>query len=107
MKGFDTNSIKNFPGGISGTPVKELSTSMIRKVYEKTDGKYAIVGVGGVFTAKDAYEKIQNGASLVQLITGMIYRGPTVMKEINQGLVELLKKDGFKNVSEAVGHNIR
>ena len=62
-----------------------------------------LVGVGGIFTAEDAYRKIRLGASLVQLITGMIFEGPQTISEINRGLVELLKKDGFKNVSEAIG----
>ena len=99
-------SIGEFPGGISGRPVRQLSTSMIQKVYEETNGKCAIVGLGGIFTSQDAYDKIKSGASLVQMITGMIYRGPAVMKEINSGLVDLLKKDGFRNVSEAVGHGL-
>jgi dihydroorotate dehydrogenase len=59
--------------------------------------------VGGVFNAKDAYEKIKAGASLIELITGMIYEGPQTISSINMGLVKLLKKDGFKNISEAVG----
>ena len=62
-----------------------------------------IIGVGGVFTAEDAYEKIKAGASLVQIYTGFIYEGPLVVKKINQGLVKLLKRDGFKNIREAVG----
>ena len=106
MKGIDMKSIGEFPGGISGRPVRQLSTSMIQKVYEETNGKCAIVGLGGIFTSQDAYDKIKSGASLVQMITGMIYRGPAVMKEINSGLVDLLKKDGFRNVSEAVGHGL-
>lgn len=90
-------------GGISGKPVRELTTNAIRHIYKKTGGKYAIIGLGGVFSAEDAYEKIKAGASLVQIITGLIYGGPTVVKEINKGIVELLKKDGYKNVSEAIG----
>ena len=93
-------------GGLSGAPTRQTSTELIRHVYKKTRGKYAIIGVGGVFTAQDAYEKITAGASLIQLITGMIYRGPGVIKEINQGLVKLLKKDGLKNIKEAVGKDV-
>ena len=63
----------------------------------------AIIGVGGIFTAEDAYEKIKAGASLVQIYTGFIYEGPFVVKKINRGLIKLLKRDGFKNISEAVG----
>ena len=76
---------------------------MISKVYKKSKGKYTIVGVGGVFNANDAYEKIIRGADLVQLITGFIYEGPNSIKNINKGLVKLLKKDGFNHISEAVG----
>jgi len=64
-----------------------------------------IIGCGGVFTAEDAYKKIKAGASLIQLITGMIYQGPQVISEINQGLVELLEKDGYDSISEAIGEN--
>jgi dihydroorotate dehydrogenase len=66
-----------------------------------------IIGCGGVFSAEDAYKKIKLGASLVQLLTGMIYEGPQVISEINQGLVRLLKRDGFKNISQAVGADNR
>jgi dihydroorotate dehydrogenase len=90
-------------GGISGAPVKELSTNLIRHIYRRTNGKYVLIGLGGVFTAEDAYEKIKAGASLVQIITGLIYGGPMVVKRINKGLVELLARDGYHHVSEAVG----
>ena len=96
---------KNVPknGGISGKVVEQLSNNMIRKVYPYTGGKYVIIGCGGVFSAQDAYTKIRLGSSLIQLITGMIYQGPQSISEINQGLVKLLKKDGFNNISEAIG----
>ena len=90
-------------GGISGKPIKELSTKMIKYIYQKTKGRYIIIGCGGVFSAEDAYEKIKAGASLIQLITGMIFEGPQLISEINQGLVELLEKDGYKNISKAIG----
>lgn len=91
------------PGGLSGKPTKNLSNRLISEFYEKAGDRYVIIGCGGIFSAKDAYEKIKAGASLVQLITGMIYEGPSLIKEINKGLVGLLKKDGFSNISEAVG----
>lgn len=91
------------PGGLSGKPVAKLSNEMISTVYKKSKGRYTIVGVGGVFNANDAYEKIIRGADLVQLITGFIYEGPNLIKNINKGLVKLLKKDGFNHISEAVG----
>jgi len=94
-------------GGISGIPTKHLSEEVISYVYKKSKGKLVIIGVGGIFSAEDAYQKIRNGASLVQLITGMIYEGPGLIKKINKGLVKFLDRDGFKNISEAVGANHR
>ncbi len=90
-------------GGVSGKPTRELSTDLIRRTYLKYRGKLLIVGVGGIDSAETAYEKITAGASLLQLITGMIYKGPQVIGEINKGLVELIENDGFKSISEAVG----
>lgn len=90
-------------GGISGKVVEEMATKMISYVYKKTKGKFIIIGCGGVFTAEDAYKKIKAGASLIQMITGMIFEGPQVISQINLGLVNLLKKDGYKNIAEAVG----
>lgn len=90
-------------GGFSGKVVEELSNQLLALVYKESKGKYIIIGTGGVFTAEDAYKKIRLGASLVQLITGMIYQGPGVIKEINQGLVRLLQRDNFSHISEAIG----
>ncbi|MBI2315097.1 quinone-dependent dihydroorotate dehydrogenase [Candidatus Daviesbacteria bacterium] len=90
-------------GGLSGKLVEQLSNHQIQRIYQKTKGKYIIIGVGGIFSAEDAYRKIKLGASLVELITGMIFQGPQLISEINQGLVKLLKKDGYTNISQAVG----
>ncbi|MFA5792145.1 MAG: quinone-dependent dihydroorotate dehydrogenase [Candidatus Paceibacterota bacterium] len=100
-------------GGFSGKLVEELSLKTIRYVYKSIHNsakarlwqgkKPIIIGVGGVFNAKDAYRKIKAGASLIELITGMIFEGPQLISDINLGLVKLLKKDGYKNISEAVG----
>jgi len=90
-------------GGISGRPTWDLSNELISKTYAKYKNELVIVGVGGVFTAEDAYEKIRRGATLVQMITGMIFGGPQTIGEINKGLVRLLKIDGFSNISEAIG----
>jgi len=90
-------------GGISGKPTQEKSNHIIQYIFQKTKGKFVIIGVGGIFSAEDAYEKIRLGASLVQLITGMIYQGPQLIGEINQGLVELLQRDGYSHISEAIG----
>ncbi len=90
-------------GGLSGKVVEDMANGMIEHVYKKTHGKYVIVGLGGVFSAEDAYKKIRLGATLIQMITGMIYLGPQTASLINLGLVKLLKRDGFKNISEAIG----
>lgn len=90
-------------GGFSGKAVEEKANRMIEKVYKHYNGQKIIIGCGGVFSAEDAYKKIKLGASLIQLITGMVYQGPQLISEINQGLVELLRRDGYKNISEAVG----
>lgn len=90
-------------GGLSGKPLKNLSTEIIRHIYNSTQGKIVIIGVGGIFNGDDAYEKIKAGASLLQVYTGFIYEGPMICKKINKRLVELLKRDGFNNIVEAVG----
>ncbi len=93
-------------GGLSGKEVSDKSNLLLSYVYKKTRDwkqKPILIGVGGIFSAEDAYKKIKLGANLVQLITGMIYEGPGIVGEINEGLVELLKKDNFSSVSEAVG----
>lgn len=90
-------------GGLSGKVVQKFSDELISYVYKKTKGRYTIIGCGGIFTAEDAYEKIKRGASLLQLVTGIIYEGPSVVKRINKGLVQLLKRDGYSHISEAVG----
>ena len=90
-------------GAMSGLPLQRISTDVVRHVYRKTQGKMTIIGVGGIFTAKDAYEKITSGANLCHMITTMIFDGPQNISEINRGLVKLLKADGFNSVEEAVG----
>lgn len=94
-------------GGLSGKVVEEKANSLIAHIYKKTHGKKVIIGVGGVFSAEDAYKKIKLGASLVQLITGMIYEGPQLVGDINRGLAEMLKRDGFNSLSEAIGFENR
>lgn len=88
-------------GGMSGKAVEDKSNQLIEYVYKKTAGKYVIIGVGGVFSAEDAYKKIRLGASLIQVITGMIYEGPQLIGDINRGLVKLLERDGYKSIKEA------
>ncbi|MBS3079996.1 quinone-dependent dihydroorotate dehydrogenase [Candidatus Pacearchaeota archaeon] len=90
-------------GGLSGKIVQKKSNELIKYIYKKTKGKYIIIGVGGIFSAEDAYKKIKAGASLVQLITGMIYEGPGLISNINYNLVKLLERDRYNNISEAIG----
>lgn len=90
-------------GAMSGLPLQRIATNVVRHVYRRTRGKLTIIGVGGIFSAKDAYEKITSGASLCHMITTMIFDGPQNINEINRGLVNLLKADGFNSISEAVG----
>lgn len=97
----------NVQGGLSGKPTFELSNELIARTYKKYGDRFTIIGVGGIFSAQDAYTKIKLGASLVELITGMIFEGPQLVGQINQGLVELLKADGYQTLREAVGADNR
>lgn len=90
-------------GGLSGKPLTSRATKMIAELYQLTGGRIPLIGVGGIFTAQDAWEKICAGASLVQLYTGFIYKGPRIVRQINEGLVEILRREGFANVEAAVG----
>src|SRR3989338_1831544 len=93
----------NIKGSVSGKQTWRLSNELINKTYQEYGKDLVIIGVGGIFSAQDAYEKIKRGASLVQLITGMIFQGPQLVGEINFGLVKLLERDGYRNISEAIG----
>lgn len=90
-------------GGLSGLPLRLPSSRMIAKLYKLTAGKIPLIGVGGIFTAEDAWEKICAGAGLVQLYTGFIYQGPGIVAEINKGLLEIMAREGFSSLDEAVG----
>src|SRR6185503_9175031 len=90
-------------GGLSGTPLRDQSNQVISLVHRLTRGELPIIGVGGIFTADDAWEKITAGASLIQLYTGFIYEGPGVAKRINEGLSEILRREGFDSIDAAVG----
>jgi dihydroorotate dehydrogenase len=93
----------DYPGGVSGQPLKKLARSTIRQVYESTEGQIPIIGVGGIANTEDAYAHIRAGASLVEFCTGLIYGGPSLPMHIRGGLPLLLKKDGFGCIDEAVG----
>ena len=96
---------KDETGGLSGQPLKDISTNLIKKFYKETKGKIKIIGVGGVDSGESAFEKIRPGADAIQLYTGMVYKGPGIVKEIKKDLISILKKENLKNVSEAVGIN--
>ncbi len=100
-----TDVKKNEKGGLSGFPIKNLSTSLIKKFYKDVKGKVHIIGVGGVDSGESAFEKISAGANAVQLYTGMIYKGPGIVREIKKDLIKILKKEKIKNINEAIGIN--
>tara|TARA_B100000029_G_C17486935_1_gene927597 strand:+ start:5 stop:1051 length:1047 start_codon:yes stop_codon:yes gene_type:complete len=97
------NEFKKEAGGLSGEPLQQISTNMIKKFYKLLKGKIPIIGVGGVNSGKSAYEKILAGASLLQLYTGFVYRGPSTAKDIKKELIKILKSEGIKNINEIIG----
>ncbi|WP_286132309.1 quinone-dependent dihydroorotate dehydrogenase [Leptolyngbya sp. O-77] len=92
-------------GGISGAPLRQRSTEIIRLIYQKTSGTLPIIGVGGIFTAEDAWEKITAGASLVQVYTGWFYEGPWMVRRILDGLAQKLEAHGLSHIERAIGQN--
>ena len=90
-------------GGLSGKPLEKMSNQLINKFYKLLKNKIKIIGVGGVDNGKSAFEKIVNGASFIQLYTGMVFQGPAICQKISNELINILKIKGFKNISEAVG----
>ena len=96
---------KNEVGGLSGKPIKNISTILIKKFYKLTNKKIKIIGVGGVDSGNSAFEKIAAGADLIQLYTGLVYKGPGIVKEIKKELISILRNKKIKNISEAVGIN--
>jgi dihydroorotate dehydrogenase len=94
-------------GGISGQPLRERSTEVISFIYRQTQGNLPIIGVGGIFSLDDAWEKITAGASLLQIYTGWLYQGPWLVSNILQGLTEKLEANGLTNINQAVGINNR
>ena len=90
-------------GGLSGVPLKPLALDVLRTFRSASGGEIPLIGVGGIATADDAWERIRAGASLLQLYTAMVYEGPGIARRIARGLAERLKREGFANLSEAVG----
>ena len=100
---LDTN--KNEIGGLSGQPLQKLSLKFIKNFYKTNKGKTPIIGVGGIDSGQSAFEKIAAGATAIQLYTGMVYKGPGVVKDIKKELVQILKKEKIKNIQQAIGIN--
>ena len=94
-------------GGLSGRPLRPLAAETCRQLYAHLRGRVPIIGVGGIFTADDAYERIRAGASLVQLYTALVYEGPGVVSRIVRGLAGRLDRDGFSHMRDAIGTNVR
>ncbi len=93
-------------GGLSGKPLRDRSTEIIRHLYRQTKGSLPIIGVGGIFNAADAWEKITAGATLLQIYTGLIYEGPGIVNSIVTGLLARMEKEGMKTLREAVGSKV-
>ena len=100
------SDFKKEEGGLSGEPLQQISTNMIKKFYKQLNGKIPIIGVGGVNSGKSAYEKIIAGASLLQLYTGLVYKGPSIVKNIKKELIQILKVEGLDNIKDAIGKNL-
>ena len=102
-----TNDVDSFGnGGLSGKPLSDRSTEVISMIFKASGGKLPIIGVGGIFTAEDAFEKIAAGASLLQVYTGFVYGGPRFAQDINSGLANILEAKGFSTLDEAVGCSV-
>tara|TARA_B110000259_G_scaffold184514_1_gene231730 strand:+ start:87 stop:1133 length:1047 start_codon:yes stop_codon:yes gene_type:complete len=96
---------KNETGGLSGLPLQKLSLKFIKTFFKLNKGKLPLIGVGGIDSGQSAFEQIAAGATAIQLYTGMVYKGPGVVKDIKKELIEILKKEKIKNIQEAVGIN--
>ena len=97
---------KGESGGLSGRPLFEFSTRQLAAVYRHTGGKIPLIGVGGIDSAETAYAKIRSGASLIQLYTALTYQGPALIPAITTGLAERLRRDGYANITEAIGADV-
>ena len=98
--GLHTNTTQMGNGGLSGKPLQQRSTALIRFLHQETQGKYPIIGVGGIDSAKSAIEKLEAGASLLELYTGLVYEGPGLIKRIHKGIIQEMEKRGFQQISD-------
>jgi dihydroorotate dehydrogenase len=94
-------------GGLSGKPLRDRATAVMRRLYQETGGQLPLIGVGGIFSAEDAYARVRAGASLVQLYTGLVYEGPYLPRRINTGLLRLMERDGVRHLSDIIGVDSR
>ena len=101
-----TNEMQNETGGLSGKPLFNQANKILESIYRETQGSIILIGVGGVSSGHDAYQKIKLGASLVQLYSAFAFQGPSLINRINKELVQLVKKDGFNSISEAIGSSV-
>jgi len=96
----------NETGGMSGRPLRDRANEVMRYLYRNTKGRLTLVGVGGISSAQDAYERMLSGASLIQFYTALVYEGPTLPRTINEGLLKLMERDGVNNVADLVGAGV-
>ena len=94
---------KERKGGLSGKPLFDNSNVVLKKMFELTNGQIPLIGVGGVSSGRDCYEKIKSGASLIQLYTALVYSGPNLINNLKSDLIDLIKTDGYRNISEVIG----
>ena len=100
--------LDRMPGAVAGKPIETIINDAIGNLYQRMDqDRYHIIAAGGIFTAEDAYRKVRIGASLVQVLTGLVFEGPGLLKRLNRGLCTLLQRDGFTNITQAVGAEFR
>ena len=97
---------KEKKGGLSGKPLYNNSNIVLKKMFELTNGQLPLIGVGGISSGSDCYEKIKSGASLVQLYTALVYSGPNLINYMKNDLINLIKTDGYKNISEVIGKSV-
>ena len=93
-------------GGLSGRPLAVRARAVLRSMYRAVEGKLPIIGVGGIFSAKEAYQRVRAGASLVQIYTGMIYEGPFLAQRIVRALIRIIEREGFSHLRDAVGSDV-
>ena len=105
-RGSLRSKLKKEEGGLSGDPLRQISTNMIKMFYKELNAQIPIIGVGGVNSGKSAYEKISAGASLLQLYTGFVYKGPSAAKDIKKELIQILKSEGINNIKDAIGKSM-